>query len=82
MRSILRILGGLLFVVGAVMLLFPNLPVQFGWTYEYKRETLGGPLGIEAKYRRYVTFPLWAGALVAGAGLGLALIPRRRDTSR
>ncbi len=81
MRSGLRILGGLLFVVGAILLLFPHLPAQLGWTYEYKRENLGGPLGIEAKYRRYVVIPTWASLLVAAAGLGLAIVPRQRSVA-
>lgn len=79
MRSALRIAGAVLFVVAALLLLFPNLPADLGVTYEYKRETLEGPMGIEAKYRRFLVIPLWASGLAAAAGLGLMLIPKKRD---
>jgi hypothetical protein len=78
MRSALRILGALLFVAGALALLFPHLPADLGVTYQYKSEALGGPLGIMAKYRRYLVIPLWAGALAAAAGLALVLIPSKK----
>jgi hypothetical protein len=77
LRSALRILGALLFVAGAIALLFPNLPADLGITYEYHREALGGPLGITAKYRRYLVIPLWASGLTAAVGLALVLIPRQ-----
>lgn len=78
MRKALRILGVLLFLAGAVFLLFPNTLADRGVTYEYKREQLEGSLGIEAKYRRHLVIPLWASGLTAVAGLGLILIPKKK----
>ncbi len=64
----MKMLGVLLLVLGILAVAYGG----FSYTKE-KADAKIGPLEIELTEKKRVNVPLWAGLLVAGAGLALVL---------
>jgi hypothetical protein len=69
-----RVLAIVLIAAGALALTYK------GFTYTRDTDTAKlGPLELTVKDQRRVNVPVWAGVLVLAAGVGLLLVPNKKQ---
>jgi drug/metabolite transporter (DMT)-like permease len=71
--SIKKIVGLVLVVAGVIVL------VSRGFDYTQKHKGSVGPFDFSVNEKKHVAVPTWAGVLAVAIGVGLLVLPSKRD---